>query len=124
MGFRKIVVAPIVFLALLLFAASAMAQGSQDFNLTNKTGYDIHEVYVSPSNEESWEEDVLDQDILSNGQSVIIRFPHSPGTCVWDLLVVYDDGEQAEWEDFDLCKTSKINIHYNRKSGETWAEYQ
>ncbi len=121
---NRFVVVSSILASLLLFTVSAMAQGRQDFNLTNKTGYDIYEVYVSPANESDWEEDVLDRDILANEKSVHIRFPHRPGICMWDLLVVYEDGEEVSWLGFDLCKTSNITIFYNRKSGETWAEYQ
>ena len=28
------------------------------------------------------------------------------------------------WSDFNLCEVSRITIHYKRKTGETWAEYE
>lgn len=53
-----------------------------------------------------------------------IRFNRATKTCKWDLMVVYSDRETAEWNEFDLCDTSKIIFKYNRKSGETSAEYE
>lgn len=103
---------------------AAFAGGKQDFDLVNKTGYAIDEVYVSPSNASDWQEDVLGQGTLPNGNSIHIRFSRNTNVCKWDVKVVYTDGESAEWDEFDLCETSKITIHYNRKTGETSAEYE
>lgn len=97
--------------------------GDQDFRLVNRTGYTIEQVYVSPIKAKDWEEDVLGRDVLEDGESVDIRFPKREDVCRWDLKVVYDDGEEAEWADFNLCEVSRITIHYERKTGRTWAEY-
>lgn len=118
---RKVLMAAAV---LAVGAGSAFAAGKQDFDLVNKTGYPIEEVYVAPSSSDDWQEDVLGQDILENGKKVHIRFNRATKTCKWDLKVVYSDKETAEWEEFDLCETSKIIIKYDRKSGETSAEYE
>ncbi|MCA3255391.1 MAG: hypothetical protein INF91_07235 [Alphaproteobacteria bacterium] len=110
--------------ALAMMALPVLAQGKQDFTLHNKTGYTINEVYVSPSKSKSWEEDVMGKDVLEDGERVDITFSRKEKTCLWDLKVVYDDGEEAEWDGFDLCETSKIAIRYNRKTGETSADYE
>ena len=114
-----------VFAAALVAAANPLAaQGRQDFTLVNATGYDIAEVYVAPSASDNWEEDVMGRDILSAGQSVDIGFPPRDKVCIYDLKVVYTDAEEAEWDRFDLCSVSRITIYYNRRNGETWAEYE
>lgn len=102
--------------------AAALA-ADQDFTLVNRTGYTIEQVYVSPIKARDWEEDVLGRDVLDDGDSVNIRFSKREDVCRWDLKVVYDDGEEAEWSDFNLCEVSRITIHYERRSGRTWAEY-
>jgi len=103
--------------------ASALAQGKQDFALTNRTGYTISEVYVAPTKSDEWEEDVLGLDVLNNGERVEIGFPWREDTCTYDLKVVFDDGDEAEWRKFNLCEVSRITIYYDRYSGETTAEY-
>ncbi len=113
-----------VSLLSLCAATPALAQGKQDFTLVNRTGYPINEVYVSPHQSNDWEEDVLGSDVLNSGQYVKISFSRKVRTCKWDVQVIYSDGETSEWENFDLCKTSKITVFYNRKKGETWAEYE
>lgn len=120
--FRKIALASALLLA--ASTSAALAGSKQDFDLVNKTGYTIDEVYVAPSSSDDWEEDVLGDGVLANGKTTHIRFKRAGNTCKWDLKVVYTDKETAEWEEFDLCTTSKIIIHYDRKSGETSAEYE
>ena len=111
--------------ALMAVAASpAFADGKQDFDLVNRTGYTIDQVFVSPTSSDDWQNDVLGRDVLDEKESVHIRFNRAAKTCKWDLKVVYSDGEEAEWDEFDLCEVSKITIRYSRKSGETSATYE
>jgi hypothetical protein len=105
-------------------SSNAIAQGNQNFTLDNDTGYTVEEVYVSATTSDDWEEDVLGQHVLPDQSSVEITFPGKDKTCVYDLRVVYDDGEVAEWVNFDLCTISRIKISYERKTGKTWAEWE
>ena len=108
------------------FASSASAQeAKQDFDLVNKTGYDISHVYVSPTKTDDWEEDVLGKDILSDGDEWEIKFQRATKTCKWDLKVVYaDDSSSAYWRGVDLCTVGKITVRYNRKNDTTSAEFE
>lgn len=125
---KKIVFASM--LALLGLAAPALApaiaqEARQDFVLVNRTGYDISEVFVSPSKSDDWEEDVLGDDELENGNSTTIRFKRNTRTCLWDLKVVYsDDDSAAFWREIDLCRVSKITIRYNRSSNTSSADFE
>ena len=114
-----------VFAAALAFAAPAGAQeAKQDFRLVNKTGYELKALYVSPSKSDDWEEDVLGQDTLSDGQAVNVHFSPKTKTCKFDLKVTYsDDDSSAVWHDIDLCAVEKITIKYNRKSDQTSASF-
>lgn len=89
--------------------------GDQDFELINRTGYTIDEVYVSAANDNRWGEDVMGRDVLKNGESVEIKFSRSEDSCVWDVKVVFDDKEEAVWEDFNLCRIEQITIRYDGK---------
>lgn len=109
--------------AALALAGPAMA-GDQDFTLINATGHTVNEVYVSPSSAQDWEEDVLGQDVLVDGARTAIRFDRATDACLWDLRVVYSDGEAAEWAGFDLCEISVIAIEYDDRTGETSAQYE
>lgn len=108
--------------ALLFFGGTALLAGKQDFDLVNATGYTILEVYVAPSASNNWEEDVLGRDILNDGETVTINFAPNQKACMYDILVVWEDGDQASWDSFNLCTASEITLHW--ENGRAWAEYQ
>jgi hypothetical protein len=111
-------------LATMLSAQAQAAEAKQDFELVNKTGYEIKHVYVSPTKTDDWEEDVLGKDTLDDGDSWEIKFKRAEKTCNWDLKVVYsDDDSSAVWGNVDLCTIEKITIRYNRKSDKTSATF-
>jgi hypothetical protein len=102
-------------------ASTAMA-GIQDFTLHNETGVEIHEVYVSPSKAKDWEEDILGEDTLGDGESVEISFNDRPNVAKWDILVKDGDGTGIEWIGLDLTEISDVTLHY--KKGKAWADVE
>lgn len=96
-----------------------------DFTLVNKTGYDISEVFVSPTSEKEWGEDIMGKDILANGEVVNITFDGDEKIKKWDMYVTWDGYESDEdvfWLGFDLSVISEITLYYDNKTGKTWAE--
>jgi hypothetical protein len=109
-------------LGVLAISGTPASAGQQDFSLINATGYEISELYVAPSDSADWQEDVLGQDVLGDGQQANISFNRDTETCAWDLKVVYsDDNSTAEWGGVDLCQLSVVTIKYDADSGETSA---
>lgn len=113
--------AGIVAAALIAWTAAvpAWAQMFEKITLVNSTGYTISEVYIAPSRSKSWEEDILGRDVLGDGEEVEVDFRRSENTCNWDLLVVYDDGEQAVWDGLNLCQDWHYELFYNARTGDT-----
>jgi hypothetical protein len=111
--------------ALAGLAGQAWAEeAKQDFKLVNRTGYEIKEVYVSPSKSTDWEEDILGDGVLDDRSSREIKFHRSAKTCHWDLKVVYTvDSSTAVWNDIDLCTVEKITIHYDKDADKTTANF-
>jgi hypothetical protein len=100
-----------------VLSVGAAIAGDADFTLVNRTGYDLREVYVSPSNKNAWGKDRMGDKVLENGRSRLFLFSDK-SACTQDLKVVFDDdGSEVIWEDIDLCEISKITLKYNRKSG-------
>ena len=112
--------ASVAALSLLLASAALAFQGKQDFTLINKTGVEIHELYVSPHSTEAWEEDVLGTDTLPSGKSVGIKFSPKEKAKLWDLKVVDGEGNSIEWERLNLLEISEVTLYY--KDGKAWAE--
>ena len=103
-----------IFAAALLLACTTAAHASDaDFTLVNKTGYQVDSVYVEPSKSDSWGKDILGRGALADGESVDIAFAHSGSECIFDLKVVYQDGDSKEWNNIDLCKYEKISIYWD-----------
>ncbi len=106
---KKMRVLVLTTLLLLLVCACASA-ANLDFTLTNNTGYRIDIVNVCPSSSNSWEEDIMGRDYLENGQSVSIHFPRKTNVKLWDLQVVYTNGENDFWYDLDLTSVSAVTL--------------
>lgn len=104
-----------VMTAMVVWGVAAAAQGKQDFTLVNKTGLAVHELYVSPSNDDAWGEDVLGRDILEHGAKIDIEFARKEKPCKWDLKIIDEDDDPIVWEDIDLCKASEITLLYEGK---------
>ena len=103
-------------------SSSAAFAGAADFTLSNRTGYDIREVYLSPSNRDSWGKDRMGDIVLEKGKSRLFKF-NSNAQCKQDLKVVFDDDEsEVEWKGFDLCEINKITLKYNRSTKEVSAD--
>ena len=89
--------------------------GNQDFTLVNRTGYQIDEVYVSRTNASNWGRDVMGRDALDDGNSVDISINAPERACRWDLKVKYNDGDEAVWNDLNLCNISKVSLFWDRR---------
>jgi hypothetical protein len=107
--------------AALIMSATPAVAGTQDFTVINGTGKTIQNIYVSESAKDNWEEDVLDQDTLANGQRFEIAFDRSSKACLWDLKVTYDTGRSATWNAIDLCRVSVVALRYDPATGKTFA---
>ena len=57
-----------------------------------------------------------------NGESVNIHFAPKDRQCVYDVRVVWTDGDEADWRKFDLCTVSHITLYWN--NGKATAEYE
>ena len=112
----------VLFFSLLIALAVPAHAGKQDFTLLNKTGFDIHEVYVAPHGSDEWQDDVLGKTMLVNGGTVKINFESQIKGKDWDLKVVDKDGKATTWEKLDLSKISKVTLHFD--AGKATAEVE
>ena len=111
----------IAAVALTLGLAGSAQAAKQDFTLVNKTGDTISQVYVSAASTRSWEEDVMGSDTLGDDEEVDISFERGERGCIYDLKVVYSDGDSAEWDRLNLCTLHRIALYWDRKAGTTRA---
>ncbi len=98
------------------------AFGPQDFTLHNNTTKVVSELYVSPHDTDEWEEDVLGDDVLGDGEEVDISFDRTEDADNWDLKVVFDDGKSSVWSNLKLTQITDLTISY--KKGKPWATWK
>jgi len=93
-------------------AAADANAAAQDFTLVNETGVVIDKVFISPHSSDDWEEDILGQDVLANGEKVDIKFHRSQKAPLWDLKIADKEGHSIEWENLNLLHISKLTLEY------------
>ncbi len=105
---RLIALLPLVLALLVAGLAPARAQqGDPSFNLVNRSGQAINEIYVSATREPNWGRDLLGQSTLANGRSFPVRIAPAAG-CRQDVRVVYADGRPEERRNQDTCAITEM----------------
>ncbi len=92
-----------------------------DFKLVNKTGYTISKIYIGPSTQEEWGDNIL-KEALADGETVDISFDPKATAAKWDIKVIYEDKDTAQWIGLKLTEISKISLFYNADKGTTTAQ--
>jgi hypothetical protein len=100
--------------------AADTTAGAQDFTLVNATGVEIDKVFISPHSSDDWEEDILGQDTLPDGEKVEIKFHRAEKAPLWDLRIEDKKGTGIEWENLNLLEISTLTINY--KDGKATAK--
>lgn len=93
-----------------IFVAPVLA-ADRNVTIINQTGYTMTEFYGSNNATTSWEEDILGDDVLPHGDSIMIDFDDGTGHCIFDFLAVFEDGDQVKQEDVDVCKTGTFTFN-------------
>jgi hypothetical protein len=104
---RPLALFGLLLLALLGPGLPAAAQGNPSFNLVNRSGQVIREIYVSASEERYWGPDLLQTEVLPDGRSFAVRLPPAAG-CRHDVRVVYADGRPEERRGQDTCRITDM----------------
>ena len=97
-------------LACAVVATCWAVAGDQDFTLVNKTGVIIDQLYVSPTGDNEWGEDVLGVDTLPNGKSVDIAFAPEEAAEYWDIKIVDTKEAEVVWKKIKLTQIAKITL--------------
>ena len=98
--------------AVAVVAMGTMAFQSNDGNdrrvrIINATGVTMTHFYASNSGEEDWQEDILGQDVLRSGASVVINIDDGTGACLYDFKARFSDGDELERYRINVCQISE-----------------
>lgn len=93
-------------LLIALVAGKAMAADYQ-IDISNNTGYTIMFMYVSPADAQSWEEDVLGDEVLPDGvaRRITLSNYNSP---MFDVRLVDEDGDTYTFWNVDVSQRDLV----------------
>ena len=107
---KNLMLAVVASIVALSFTAQHALAGDQDFTLVNKTGVEIHQVLVAPSESDSWGSDIMGKDTLADDGSVEIKFHRDEDAQDWDLKIIDKSGNSVTWSKLRLTKISKVTL--------------
>lgn len=104
------------FLLAFFLVGQAAWAGPQDFKLFNRTGVDIYAVYVSPSDVEEWQENLIEGAQVLNGADIDVEFAPDEEVEMWDIRVEDQEGNFLYWRDINLLEAYEIIIEDDGKA--------
>ncbi len=98
------------------FAAAAMLvtlsahAADRNVDIVNKTGMTMTAFYASVTNANSWEENILGNDNLADGDTQPVDIDDGSGKCVFDFKAVFKGGGSAEKRGINVCQVSTFTF--------------
>ena len=96
-------------LALVLLASPAVAE-DLEFTLVNNSSLKLVEMYVSPHEQDSWGENILNVDAVEPGTQGTISIADGETVCDYDMRFVMDNGNDVSATQ-DLCKLTTFTLN-------------
>ncbi len=93
-----------------LFSVSVAQAEDRRVRVINETRYTITHLYGSNVGTQDWEEDILGDQVLGPGQSVVVNFDDGTGYCLFDFMAKFEDGDTAIKSGVDVCKISSFRF--------------
>lgn len=76
----------------------------------NKTKTPIMAFYASRTSSDDWEEDILGDDVIMPGESMVINIDDGTGACRFDFKGEFEDGEEVVKSNVDVCKVGEFSF--------------
>jgi len=90
-------------------AQAASAGSDRVIKIINKTRSFLLELYTSPADAEAWGADQLGNMRIAVGGDVTVNLRNDAGACVFDLMMVFSDGEKVVRRE-DVCRGGTLTI--------------
>jgi hypothetical protein len=97
------------------------AQAAHRLTVVNKTGVEIHALYITPHNAGDWGGDILGVDTLPQNDGVEVTFSRKERAKFWDLRIEDGNGTFIEWENLNLLEIKSVVLYY--KNGKATAVF-
>ena len=99
--------------AALAFVAGVAPAAAQtiEFTLINESSQALHYFYTTPSNENSWGDDLLgDTGTLEAGYNGTVTIGDGSDQCLYDFKFVMDSGAELIEPGIDICELGSYTI--------------
>jgi hypothetical protein len=92
-------------------AADAASDGKNRVVVVeNISSQSLNYLYASPISSKTWEEDLLGERTLAQGQSIDANIDNGTNECQYDLRAVMADGREVIRRNINVCSVSKWTI--------------
>ncbi len=97
---------------LMSFASVACADdpAGKKVNVANSSEVDIYTLYVSPTNANDWQANLLEEKTLPNGDKADVLITRTENAEAWDIKVTNKAGEVMTWIGVPLNKAGQITL--------------
>lgn len=92
----------LAFLLLSLCWAASSFAADYYVDITNKTGHAIWYLHVSPGKAKSWEEDLLGDDVMADGERRRVTLKGYPSS-IFDIRLTDEDGDTYTFWNVDVA---------------------
>jgi hypothetical protein len=107
---KKNILGSIAALALLASTLPAAAE-SVEFTIINNSSVDLYYFYTTPSTDESWGEDLLeDLGILEAGYQATATIGDGSGECLYDFKFLGENDEELIVTEVDICSLDSYTL--------------
>jgi len=79
--------------------------------ISNETGQTIQEFYGSRATTQNWEENILDGDVLRNGDRILINFDDGSDDCIFDMKAELGNGKEMVKPGIDVCRVEVVTFN-------------
>lgn len=93
-----------------LILAQTASAADRKVNIVNKTGETLTEFYASVQSTNDWEEDILGDDTVDDGDTFEANIDDGSGKCVYDFKGVFENGGEVIKKGVNVCKVGTFTF--------------
>jgi hypothetical protein len=100
-----------LFLFILLLSVANAFASDLDFTLVNQTARSFEGLYITASDNEDWDANILlDGKVLAAGGKIQVRFRHDAKSETWDFNLVDDEGLSVTFDKVKLTGVDTVTL--------------
>lgn len=93
-----------------LSAAESVFALNKKLDIMNGSQMDIYTLKISPTNANQWEENLLQEETLKNGDKAMVEISRTENAEAWDITVTDKNGNESSWIGLPLDKAGNVTL--------------